>query len=254
MTLGLESIESDKAVSANIARTGRNFIKIANAIDGGGNVDVKIGEHNTSGTAHADIRGQIDNLDALITVVYDGSVSLDAKNTVIENWNSMSVGTSICRLQQGDVKSAYVLKVNDSYGSIVITGYHPNVANPIYGRLNNGTWDWTDVLTTTPKDWISATLQNLWVNATDDFEKAGFYKDNLGIVRLKGLIQGGIITANTILLTLPVGYRPNKNIILLCPNNSTIATIQANVDGTISCVNVSNNVWLSLENISFRVV
>lgn len=62
MTLGLESILSSLKVSENLARAGRNFIKIANAIDSGGNIDVKIGEHNTSGTAHADIRGQIENL------------------------------------------------------------------------------------------------------------------------------------------------------------------------------------------------
>lgn len=150
---------------------------------------------------------QIDNLDALITGMYEGSVSLDAKNTVIENWNSMPIGTSTCWLQQGDVKSADVLKVNDSYGSIVIIGYHPNVTNPIYGRLNSGIWEWTDIVTTTQPDWITATLLNGWTNNLG-YNPTAYCKDSLGTVKLKGTIIAGTVTSGTVLLNLPEGYRP----------------------------------------------
>ena len=52
---------------------------------------------------------------------------------------------------------------------------------------------------------------NSWSNFGSGFDTAGFYKDALGIVHLKGLVDGpaGAGTGSgTVAFTLPEGYRP----------------------------------------------
>jgi hypothetical protein len=66
-----------------------------------------------------------------------------------------------------------------------------------------------------PEPWHevgAAGLQNSWANvdATND-TTAGFYKDPFGVVRLKGLLDGG--ANDTVVFTLPAGYRPGHNLI-----------------------------------------
>jgi hypothetical protein len=55
--------------------------------------------------------------------------------------------------------------------------------------------------------WIAPTLVNSWAKVlnTPANEPAGFYKDEFGIVRLRGWLANG--TAGSV-FTLPVGYRP----------------------------------------------
>lgn len=57
--------------------------------------------------------------------------------------------------------------------------------------------------------WQVPTLQNGWVNYGDGWASAGYYKDSLGIVHLRGLVKGG--TAAAAIFTLPVGYRIGQN-------------------------------------------
>jgi hypothetical protein len=52
------------------------------------------------------------------------------------------------------------------------------------------------------EDWITPTLVNGWANTS-----ARYYKDNFGIVRLKGSVANGTTTGGTILFNLPAGYR-----------------------------------------------
>lgn len=55
--------------------------------------------------------------------------------------------------------------------------------------------------------WITPTLLNGWVNAVGN--EIQFYKDNFGIVRMRGTASGG--TFATTVFTLPVGYRPIRH-------------------------------------------
>lgn len=54
-------------------------------------------------------------------------------------------------------------------------------------------------------NWIAPTLLNSWANASGG-TPAGYYKDPLGIVHLRGRLNGGANGSN--LFNLPVGYRP----------------------------------------------
>lgn len=140
-------------------------------------------------------------MDALVNEIFKGTISLDAKNTVSENWNAMPIGSSICRLIQGDVRYAYVGKVSDLFGTILIFGYHPDVAKPIYGQFNNGIWTWTNIATTTQPNWITATLLNGWTGTIQ------YRKDDFGRVAIRGILMNiGTTCAGTVICQLPEGY------------------------------------------------
>ena len=56
------------------------------------------------------------------------------------------------------------------------------------------------------EDWIEPTLLNGWVNPTTGvYANAGYYKDELGIVHLRGYLREGV---SGVIFELPVGYRP----------------------------------------------
>lgn len=56
--------------------------------------------------------------------------------------------------------------------------------------------------------WISPTLLNSWVNLGAGYATAGYKKDDLGNVEIKGTIRNGTATSGTTLFVLPAGYRP----------------------------------------------
>jgi hypothetical protein len=57
-------------------------------------------------------------------------------------------------------------------------------------------------------------FENGWTNFGTSWSEAGFFKDGLGFVHLKGTISSG--TLNTTAFTLPAGYRPAKNLFVPC--------------------------------------
>lgn len=99
--------------------------------------------------------------------------------------------------------------------------------------------------------WITPTLLNDWVyyDYGPEYDNAGYYKDSMGIVHLRGLIKSG---TSGDMFVLPVGYRPLMRKIFpqICGNN-TLARVDVSANGTVSG-QVSNNAWVSLEGITFR--
>jgi len=59
---------------------------------------------------------------------------------------------------------------------------------------------------TDQESWTVPTLLNSWVNYGSGYNAVGYFKDNLGIVHLRGLVKDG--TINTTVFQLPNGYRP----------------------------------------------
>ncbi|WP_221469070.1 hypothetical protein [Cohnella nanjingensis] len=58
-----------------------------------------------------------------------------------------------------------------------------------------------------PPQWIAPTLLNGWVLYDAAARPVGYFKDDNGIVRLRGNIKSGSLT--TVAIMLPAGYRPN---------------------------------------------
>ncbi|NES77323.1 MULTISPECIES: hypothetical protein [Okeania] len=99
------------------------------------------------------------------------------------------------------------------------------------------------------ESWQTPTLQNGWVNYGSGYNSAGYFKDSLGIVHLKGLVRNG--TANTI-FTLPVGYRPAaRELHSVATYNNTIGRVDIFSNGRVQRISGSS-AWVSLDGITFR--
>lgn len=105
----------------------------------------------------------------------------------------------------------------------------------------------------TQQAWIPPTLLNSWVNYSTDvgtYSIAGYYKDSLGIVHLRGLIKDGTINASA--FTLPVGYRPQHRLIISALSANVQGEVRIQADGAVIPYDPSTDTWVSLDGISFR--
>jgi hypothetical protein len=80
----------------------------------------------------------------------------------------------------------------------IILGRRPGRAGERYVTLDE---------LSTQNQWQDVTLVNSWVNyGTGEVANAAFYKDALGIVRLRGVITTGVVPS--VAFVLPIGHRP----------------------------------------------
>lgn len=151
-------------------------------------------------------------------------------------------------------------------GSLFVTAYSSVWVNQMYldWRTNktyrrmctNGVWSaWVElarvVSTTDPSPWIALTLTSPWVNFGYGFENAGYYKDSMGIVHLKGLIAGG--TNGSTISTLPAGCIP-LSLTKIFP--LFVTEVMGRLDitnaGTLIFRSTTASTYVSLDGISFR--
>lgn len=102
--------------------------------------------------------------------------------------------------------------------------------------------------------WTTFTLQNSWTAIAG---RRAVYRKILGQVQIEFGVAGGTATDGTVLATLPVGFRPSTQIglpVVAAPNVApgagvTNPRVTINIDGTITCQNVS-----SANGVSFSVL
>lgn len=91
---------------------------------------------------------------------------------------------------------------------------------------------------------------NSWVNYDGSRESAAFYK--LGDrVYLKGVIKNGS-AVNTTAFTLPVGYRPAKELWFAVMSNGAIGRLEVGADGAVRPA-TGSTAHYTLDGVSFRV-
>lgn len=95
---------------------------------------------------------------------------------------------------------------------------------------------------------IAPTLLNSWVNYGSGYEAAGYWKDPMGYVNLRGLVRSGVGD----LFVLPVGYRPTSALIFATVANDAFGRITINSAGQVQ-FSVGSNAFVSLSGIRFRV-
>lgn len=107
-----------------------------------------------------------------------------------------------------------------------------------------------------------------WSNFDAFHNTAAFYKDQFGVVHLKGLVKlsdestTGICSANATVLTvfqLPEGYRPATREVHATISNEQLGRVNVDAaDGRVSAGTATPNsvtnakAWLSLDGITFR--
>lgn len=107
------------------------------------------------------------------------------------------------------------------------------------------------VIYTSGRSWNSPTLLNGWTNNGSGFEPAGYYKDALGIVRLKGLIKGG--TMGTTAFVLPVGHRPANRRAFPVVTSGGLGRVDIDTSGNVIVMTygTASNGYVSLDGIQF---
>ena len=132
---------------------------------------------------------------------------------------------------------------------------------------NNTRWapsQWKEVATkddlqkqiqnhTQSTDWRNLELRNGWQHHPD-YEKVQHSKTFDGIVYLRGSARAGNIARETIIATLPDGFRPSQVIYVTAINNSfSMAVLAIFPNGNIVVKNNVDNTWLNFDNISFKI-
>lgn len=108
----------------------------------------------------------------------------------------------------------------------------------------------------TPQAWQAFSYQNGWSEYTDAnfLTGAGYMKDHLGRVHLRGMVKGGTGTAGTTIIQLPVGYRPGDvQQLFFTMSNSANCRIDITTGGAI-ILSAGSATWVSLSGINFKAV
>jgi hypothetical protein len=79
--------------------------------------------------------------------------------------------------------------------------------------------------TTIAPTWIAVTYVNSWVDEGGVYGGSAYWKDALGIVHLRVAIKNG--TPNSLVFTLPAGYRPAQAQTVIGVNSTGIALCTA---------------------------
>jgi hypothetical protein len=110
------------------------------------------------------------------------------------------------------------------------------------------------------EDWQSVTpgmFLNGWDNYSADFNRAGYFKDSMGIVHLKGLVSSG---TDRLIFTLPNGYRPAytevHTVYTILTSGTTIGQLHITSSGGVHFME-NLPIWgllteISLDGITFR--
>lgn len=94
--------------------------------------------------------------------------------------------------------------------------------------------------------------ENGWVNWGAPYFDAGYWKDPLGFVHLRGTIKSG--TVGNPAVVLPPGIRPSRTagpFIVL--SNGAVGRVDVGSDGTVTPQSPSSNVYVVLDGIYFKV-
>jgi hypothetical protein len=172
--------------------------------------------------------------------------------------------TDISAFTGGQVLTSAVMnqmRVNERIGHIVCTSgtrpASPDAGTMIYESdtalvyIYSGS-AWVKVLqqkSTYTTGWTNATYTNGWATYGAQYSPARYIKDDLGVVHLDGLVQGGTIGAS--IFTLPAGFRPAyQQIHAAVTNPNTIGRLDITTAGAV-LPSTGSNVWFSIAGATF---
>lgn len=142
-----------------------------------------------------------DKIDAFAKSVEEGLGNVDDVELAVSN-----LINQVGNLEEVDTetKLSLVAAINEVYRKF--NEHQAEIATQIALKANK-----------TQENWITATLQNGW---TGNLQYA---KSDLGYVTVQGIITAGTTTVNTIVASLPFGYRPQylKHCFLLTSSSPT---------------------------------
>ena len=158
-------------------------------------------------------------------------------------------------------KHIQVFKHNDNW--VVQVAYDFSGQFLSVRAKTNGTWNnWVEYakknetllkVESTPTPWQNLVLANGW-NHHQQYNNVQYSKSFDGVVYLRGSANKGKTANETVIGTLPVGFRPTQSLYISTINNNyTVAVLGIYSNGNIVVKgNVDSN-WLNFDNVSFKI-
>lgn len=107
-----------------------------------------------------------------------------------------------------------------------------------------------DIQSTT---WQNLPLQNGW-NHHQQYNNVQYSKTFDGVIYLRGSANKGKIANETVIGTLPVGFRPTQTLFVSALNDSyTVAVLGIYSNGNIVVKKNVDSEWLNFDNVSFKI-
>lgn len=179
------------------------------------------------------------------TASKDTYVSVDNTGTV--SYSEVANNAAAPTLPANSIWLAVIVTGASAITSIRQGGYDSNF-KPVYPFSS---------LLGAQQAWQNATLQNGWVVFGAPYPtNVGYMKDSLGFVHTRGLIKSGTATQNTVIFTLPIGYRPSFDLYIINAVAGNWGIVHIGTNGNVMYDNASSattaQVAYSLDNIHFR--
>ena len=127
-------------------------------------------------------------------------------------------------------------------------------------RIANKWGEWKEIATkddlqryTQGTSWQNLSLQNGWAHH-QQYNNVQYSKSFDGVVYLRGSANKGKTANETIIGTLPVGFRPTQTLFVSALNNSyTVAVLGIYLTGEIVVKKNVDSEWLNFDNVSFKI-
>lgn len=172
----------------------------------------------------------------------------------VRNTSGSTVYTS---LESGDLQPnmpVFISKTPDSV-RYVIVGFGETYARNVF--YDNGDNTFTNLQTKIDlkanklqESWSTPSLLNSWVNYGAPFSDAKYFKDDFGIVHLKGMVKNGSSGGFAIFI-LPSGYRPVESEVFAIHTDTGHGVVTIDSSGNV--LHVSGGTGLSsLSGITFK--
>jgi hypothetical protein len=150
-----------------------------------------------------------------------------------------------------DIKKSDYLALNlpDADNTVDYDVFFTQNFKTIDTAINNANTTLTSLSSNT---YIPVVFQNAWINYGNNYAPAGYVKDKLGFVTIKGMIFNGIMPGAA--FVLPAGYRPSELTRFAVQAHNGTAVVVAGVEisptGNVT-VAYGGNTWVILSGIRF---
>jgi N-acetylneuraminic acid mutarotase len=99
---------------------------------------------------------------------------------------------------------------------------------------------------------VAPTLLNSFTNYGNGYAAVGYYKDKMGRVYLRGMVNNVSNPSGLVVFTLPTGYRPTSGkLVFTTTSNASMGRIDIAANGDV-IINLGLAGWTSLDGISFK--
>ena len=131
--------------------------------------------------------------------------------------------------------------------NVILAANVTGVQTPWATNINAAGYALNNLGVVTQDAFINATLLNSWVPFLNGWPAAGllYRKDKQACVWIIGAITGGVMTDGTLIMILPLGFRPGGNRASHIRGSAGTPSCLIGADGAVTIFGVTSNTWLT---------